>query len=263
MRRAQLFEFHDLWWFPASARDTMTDFMSWFATSLRVFKPVVPILSEALRHSRAGAIVDLCSGGGGPAVAVRRAMAEHSETPPTILTDKYPNLDAFRRTHAATAGGVSFATDAVDAASVPPSLRGFRTLYASFHHFAPPAARAILADAVNHNEGIAVFEYTERNFWVWGPALAFTPPLMILAMPFVRPFRWSHLFWTWLIPFFLLAVVWDGLVSCLRTYTPAELLALTPEVSRETFEWRSGRLHAFGGCYVTYLVGWPRTRGQA
>lgn len=116
--------------------------------------------------------------------------------------------------------------------------------------------RAFLRNAVCNREGIGIFEYTERNLWVWGPALALAPLFMILAIPFVRPFKWSHLVWTWLVPLFTLTGVWDGIVSCMRTYTPEELLLMARDAG-DGYEWRAGRVRAFGACRVTYLVGWP------
>ena len=42
--------------------------------------------------------------------------------------------------------------------NVPESLNGFRTLFSSFHHFRPEQARAILANAMEKKQAIAVFE---------------------------------------------------------------------------------------------------------
>jgi hypothetical protein len=259
MQRAQLFEFHDLEWFPVAVRDVLTDFMSWFATSFRVFRPIVPILRDAVRCAGADRIVDLCSGSGGPSLAICRELSKTAgDALPITLTDKFPNLEGFRRAAAASKSALTYLERPVDATAVPDELHGFRTLYTSFHHFAPPAARAILRDAVRKREGIGIFEYTERNFWIWGLPLLLTPLFAMLMMPFVRPFKASHLLWTYLLPVVPLVSAWDGVVSCLRTYSPSELLALAAESDGGKYEWRSGRVRAFGACRVTYLVGWPR-----
>ena len=52
--------------------------------------------------------------------------------------------------------------------------------------------------------------------------LLLTPLAVGLATPFIRPFRWSRLFWTYVIPLVPLTCWWDGVVSQLRAYTPAE-----------------------------------------
>src|SRR5439155_21664731 len=119
--------------------------------------------------------------------------------------------------------------EAVDATSGPPALSGFRTLFSSFHHFRPEEARRILADAVRQRQGIGVFEATQRS----APAMLamlLTPLFVLLATPFIRPFRLSRLFWTYLLPVVPIVALFDGVVSCLRTYTPTELRALVAEV---------------------------------
>ena len=68
------------------------------------------------------------------------------------------------------------------------------------------------------------------------------PWLAVLAAPFVRPFRLERLFWTWVIPVVPFVLMFDGIVSCLRTYSPAELAQLTAEVQTPAgglpYHWR-------------------------
>ena len=71
--------------------------------------------------------------------------------------------------------------------------------------------------------------------------------------PAIRPFRWSRLFWTYILPAIPLAVVFDGIVSCLRTYRPNELLELTEGI--EGYRWESGESRDKGPIPITYLVG--------
>jgi hypothetical protein len=121
----------------------------------------------------------------------------------------------------------------------------------------------VLADAAARGAGIAVFEATRRD----ARAIlltCLTPLLVLLATPFIRPFRWSRLFWTYVVPAIPLVVLFDGVVSCLRTYTPDELRELAKSVDGATgYDWTAG--HAGGGPIpMTYLVGTPvRRQGAA
>src|SRR5262249_52994119 len=131
-------------------------------------------------------------------------------------------------------------------------------LFSSFHHFRPEAARGILKDAVRSRQGIGVFEATQRSL----PALLamlLTPLFVLLITPFIRPWRLSRLFWTYLLPVVPLVVLFDGIVSCLRTYTPAELRALAASVpGSDTYVWEIGEQRGRPGTLpVTYLVGYP------
>ncbi|UCC32111.1 MAG: hypothetical protein JSU86_07480, partial [Phycisphaerales bacterium] len=83
---------------------------------------------------------------------------------------------------------ISYSEAPVDAADVPEELEGFRTLSTSFHHSDVDAAREIVRDAIRKNQGIGVFEYTERNFWVRVPVLLVGPAFAWLVTPFIRPF---------------------------------------------------------------------------
>ncbi|NOT61867.1 MAG: class I SAM-dependent methyltransferase, partial [Acidobacteria bacterium] len=76
--------------------------------------------------------------------------------------------------------------------------------------------------------------------------------------PFIRPFRWTRLLWTYLLPVVPLVVVFDGVVSVLRSYTVAELQAFAAELSGSGYEWDVGETAAQGWrAPVTYLIGYP------
>jgi hypothetical protein len=64
------------------------------------------------------------------------------------------------------------------------------------------------------------------------------------------------LFWTYLLPVIPLVLFWDGIVSNLRTYSPAELQELTLGVQRDGYRWEIGKIPA-GSCKITYLLGYP------
>jgi hypothetical protein len=68
-------------------------------------------------------------------------------------------------------------------------------MFNSFHHFRESDARRILRDAVDAGEPLAIFEYAERVVPIVLLTMILTPFLVALATPFIRPFRWSRLFW--------------------------------------------------------------------
>ena len=142
----------------------------------------------------------------------------------------------------------------VDAASVPESLRGFRTIFSSFHHFPDTVAREVLGDAVRRREGFAMAEVTSRTPRAFATMLLM-PILVWLLTPFMRPFRWSRLLLTYFVPLIPLVVFWDGVVSCFRTRTPQELLELSKTFPQ--YEWTAG--YAKGGWLSpVYLIGHPK-----
>jgi hypothetical protein len=257
MRRWHLFELEDLPWWPRLFRDAVTDYLVTAIRQGKVYHGIVPRLANALSQTRAKQVVDLCSGGGGPWTDLLPALREAGQDVEVCLTDKYPNVSALERASAATPG-LRFESESVSATEVPDRLDGFRTLFTSFHHFRPAEARAILAAAVRDREGILIAEASPRR----AGALAFqavVPLAVWLLTPTIRPFRWSRLFWTYLVPVLPAAILFDGVVSTLRVYNPDEMLAMAREVGGDSYEWEAGLQDAAGSPFpIPYLIGVPR-----
>ena len=258
--RLHLVELEDLPWYPCVFRDFATDYLRHMESTFAVHRPMVPVLRDLLRETGETRLVDLCSGGGGPALDVVRDLAAEGVDATLSLTDLYPNLSAFRTAAASAPGRVSFVDESVDARSVDPELPGVRTMFNALHHFRPDDVRAILADAVRAGRPIAVFDIPPRAVWrVTGFQL--TPLVVLLATPFIRPFMWKRLFWTYLVPAVPFTCWWDGTVSLLRSYRADELAAFGEEVDPSGTDWRAGELRASGSPGpLPYLIGVPRRR---
>jgi hypothetical protein len=261
MRRVQFIELHEQPWFPSSVRDEITDALQFGLDLLNAYAPVTPLLRSAVDSTRSRSIVDLCSGGGGPWLELSRKLQSrepHGE-PPALriwLTDKYPNLRAVQNVSAASENHISFYPGSVDAMKVPCELQGFRTMFTSFHHFSPEEARAILQNAVDAGEGIGIFEITRRAPSTIGLMFAWALMLFVCT-PWIRPFRWSRLLWTYLVPIIPLVLLFDGVVSCLRTYRSRELREIVEKLAANEYQWEIGE-HSTGKPPITYLIGCPR-----
>src|SRR5262249_5029527 len=134
------------------------------------------------------------------------------------LTDHCPNIEAFERARRLSNQGITYHSEPINAANVPTALTGFRTMFTAFHHLRPEQARAVLADAVARGEGIGVFECGERSVLMLLGILP-TPLRVLIATPFIRPFRWSRLFWTYAVPALPVVLLSDSAVSVLRMYS--------------------------------------------
>jgi len=257
----QLIEIHDQTWFPRSFRDATTDTLQFILNLGNLYKPIVPRLRRAFEDTRTHQVVDLCSGGGGPWLRLHRVFEDEENFPVDIcLTDKYPNIGAFEHARTASQNKINFHADPVDATQIPTQLKGFRTLFTSFHHFRPKEGRAILQNAVDTQQGIGIFEVTRRHpFAIF---LVFLVPVVALVLiPFIRPFLWSRLIWTYLIPIIPLVLLFDGVVSCMRTYSPKELGELTEGLPANAYEWDMGEeKEGLLPISITYLVGYPNPK---
>lgn len=256
MKRPRLFELEDLDWFPRSVRDAGTDFLRFQWQVSGAVKPIAGRLMHTLSQVGTAEIVDLASGGGGPILAIYEELTRSGCMVHVTLSDRFPNLGAFHYLSAQTNGDVGFVAEPVDATAVPSQLRGLRTMFAAIHHFPPDLVRAILEDAVRQRAGIAVFDFSAPPSPPPLGALLLGNPLgIVLATPFVRPFRWSRLFWTYLVPIVPFYFAWDAFASGFRLYSVAELRSFVKDLPANDYVWEIDQ-EPFPHC-ITYAIGRP------
>ena len=260
MKRWHLFEIADEVWCPALIRDFATDYLEQVITATKAYEPIVEPLQRAINVAQAERVIDLCSGGGGPWRQMEKSFAEHCPTVKIYLTDLHQNAGVQKRMRKLSSVTIQFHSDSINALHVPPELKGFRTLFSSFHHFKPTEARTILRNAVESRSGIGIFEGTQRQpIALLGMLLV--PLVVWILTPQMRPFRWSRLLWTYLLPIVPFVALFDGIVSCLRTYTVEELQEFTDEFSGRDYNWEIGEAKARHSLVpVTYLIGYPTSR---
>ncbi|MEM7036162.1 MAG: hypothetical protein AAF570_04210 [Bacteroidota bacterium] len=258
MKRLHLAEIEDQAWCPTWLRNYGTDYLQHIVNQFDVYKAVAPRILNALEKSGQNRVVDLASGGGGGWLSLSKHLFEARPDLNITLTDFYPNVDAFKRTVDRGGENFDYRTDSVDARAVPDDLQGLRTQFLSLHHFRPEEATKILQNAVDKNQPIAVFEVTERTIPSFISVL-FSPIFVLLLTPFIRPFRFGRLLFTYLIPLVILLILFDGLVSVLRTYTVKEMQAMADSLEgSEGYTWEIGRQKSGPGA-VLYLIGYPKT----
>lgn len=253
MKRIHLIEFEDQSWFPGFLRNYMTDFLQFLTNKSKLFKPSIGILDEMLRAGKENNIVDLGSGGGGGLLYIGEELVKRHPDLKILMTDLYPNISAFEYTK--TQNDIfSYKSVSIDARNVPTELKGLRTQFLSLHHFKPEEAKAILQNAIDSESNIAIFEGQERSV-ASILAMVFSPISVLLVTPFIRPFKLGRIFFTYLIPLVPIFVLWDGIVSSLRTYSVDEMKELVADLNQQDrYEWNIGRLKSGPGVNL-YLTG--------
>ncbi len=253
MGRIHLFEFEDQEWFPAFLRDYGTDFLQFLSNKAKMYKPIIPLIKKGLKKSDVNQIIDLGSGGGGGLIWLNAELKKDLPDLKIILTDLYPNISAFNFTKA-SADNFEYIEKPVDARNVPSHLKGLRTLFLLLHHFKPKDAKRILQNSIDSNSSIAVFEVQERSLQSI-IAMILSPISVLLTTPFIRPFKIGRIIFTYIIPIVPLFVLWDGIVSSLRTYSVKEMNELVVNLNgTETYDWEIGRVKSGPGA-VLYLLG--------
>lgn len=264
MRRIQLFEFEDFERVPSAIRDGGTDLLDFGFDRLGFYDAVAPKLIALLDETRATRVIDLCSGGGGGTLQMRRAVRESGNEVEFVLSDLHPNQAGIARVAALGDPLTRYRAEPVDAMTAGGELDGVRTMSSALHHFPPDTVRTLIAATVARREPLAFFDVAASPAVRRMPA-PFVPLLFgvnaslllvasLLGTPFVRPFRPSRLLLTYLLPLIPLLVAWDGTVSARRAYSPDELLELARSVpGADAYRWDAG----IGG-NALYLTGVPR-----
>ena len=252
------FEFEDQPWFPELIRDSMTDYLRFLFQTFKLYQPVLPLLKEALVKTNTNQILDLCSGSGGAMESIYENLKGTFNADIKItLSDLFPSVLVYQHLHHHTHGGISYVGTPVDAVNVPSELKGFRTLFSGFHHFKPKKAIAVLKNAVDARKGIGIFDGGNRSLGMIMLILIVHPILLYLCTPFFRPFRFSRLIFTYLIPIIPFCTVWDGIFSISRLYKPGEMLQMAKDIDSGHYTWISGKVRNDFGMSIAYLVGYP------
>lgn len=257
MKRIHLFEYTDLPWYPRLFRRMQTDYLQFAASLGAGHLNLLPLFKIALLHGQTDRIVDLCSGAGGPWRGLIRQLAAAGLPVQVILTDLFPPPDLAANLPA----GIRYHNQPVDAARVPAELIGMRTLFEGFHHFKPSDARSILRNSAESGMPIGIFDASLKPPCGW--LLLLLSPFItlltyLLVTPFIRPRTFSRFLFTYLIPLVPLATCWDGVISLLRTYSPAELDELTGTIQIPGYVWQSGTASTGTPIFeFTYLIGYP------
>lgn len=254
MGRLHLFEFHDQEWFPHPLRVQLTETLSFFWCGLpspglcqarfaaEEIRAVLGVPAGLRRR-----VLDLCSGSGGPMPFIARSLA--SEDVGVFLSDLYPSVEGWAAL-SATTPNLKFISEPVDATAVPAALcppGTVRCLAGSFHHFDTAGAEAIIRDAIRMKNSIVIIEATQRSllgvlFFIAatlvGSTLLF--PLLVWSAGASLLSRSSALrfLFTFVVPLTPFFLMFDGVVSCLRTYSAAEYRELVRRCpGSDTYQW--------------------------
>ncbi len=251
-KRVHLFEFGDQPWLPATLRAAETAYMVAAYRMTPLPKLWAQKIATVLPSGEPAEILDLCSGAGGAMPLILAELEKLGYKTRAKLTDIYPNPQS------SSPANITWVPEPVDATRVPATLAGVRTMFSAFHHFRPASAKAILKDAFHHRRAICIFESGSGTALTTAAMFVLVPVNVFLLMPFARPFRWSYLLFTYLIPVIPLMILFDGLVSNHRVYSDAEMRELIDDLQAPGYGWEIGSIHVRGlPASLPYLIGRP------
>jgi hypothetical protein len=270
MKRIEVIEFMDFDWFPNTMRSTMTKLivvLHRLVGSIDILSAIIADINKKTGESR---IVDLGSGSGSslPEVVIELKKRLPEQNFRVTLTDLLPDPVFVQAFNKAQHPNAVYSRKPLDATRLEMAPPGIKTLVNTFHHMSPKEARGILKSARQNHQSLVIYEMTDNivPFWGWVLLLPLTVPIMLVIaiclVPFVKPLNWQDLFFTYIIPVIPIFVVWDSLVSFLRTYAYEDIMELLPE-SHHSYQWKIERVRQFGWLRLGYVViGFPTAQSS-
>lgn len=153
--------------------------------------------------------------------------------------------------------GIRYHSESVDATKPPHEIPGIVTVFTAFHHFDPIRASTLLRNVSAQGRSVAIFEATERSILALAQVVI-AALLVFLVTPFIRPFSFTRLLFTYVIPLVPFLILFDGVASVFRSYSEKDLEALAAYAQTPHYTWRAGRIPAsLTKPAITFLLGSP------
>jgi hypothetical protein len=217
-------ELEDLEGFPMLLRQFQADFIGSMTTWLRLYRPLIPLLQPMV--DRLPRITDLCTGSGLPAIQMHRQLRGISLT---LLTDKFPRP-------VEVGNGIQTWDASLDVLTFQTEPNCIYTMYNAFHHFTPQQQVQLLQKMAAGRVPFLFTEILSPGIFDLIKIIVVTTFGQLLTTPFIRPFRWDRLLFTYLLPVNLFTVLYDGVVSVFRAHPLSHYHKLTAIVPATDYE---------------------------
>lgn len=226
MKRKQIPQISNQKWFPLVIKNCMYEFMTWFVNKVNAAKPFLPVINEGLRHEQ-------------KIIAIRMNVGAGFETLIPLLDKNIAVEDVFIENFNA-------------------EKKGLYVCVNSFHQLDKSKAFEILDRVSKSGNSIVIVEGNNDSLWQVFGMTVIVPLTVLLTAPFVKPFRWSRLLFTYIIPVLPIVTFVDGFIALFKLYAPDDLNELIAKVNTVNYYWRSGKMDNGRGGKIIYLIGYPK-----
>lgn len=219
-------ELEDHSWFPKRLRRYQMEYISFLAEKLGLYAPVIKMLKALQEQHGFDEWTDCCSGSAGPV----QYLLQHDFTANTIfLTDKHLQPIPF----ATTTDGVRIKEINVLQDAIPG--HGLVTMFNALHHFSDIERKQMIQTIAQQKRPFLFAEITHPTFLNFLSITLATTIGQLLFAPFISPFSFKRLFFTYLIPINLFTITWDGWMSVFRSISSNSFLQLKNETSSDSY----------------------------
>lgn len=203
------------------------EFISFVAYQFEVYKPLIPLFEKLQQKQDFESWTDCCTGAAGP---VRYLYQNGCGAKKMVFTDKYP------LTPIGFPPSLASEIHAVDVLTDPIPGDGLVSFFNSFHHFNQEQRRWLLQQIVLKKRPVLVAEITQPTVVCFLVITLVTTVGQCLLAPFVKPFSWKRMLFTYLIPVNIVSVAWDGWMSVFKSLSAREFENLCHSVSSSQYK---------------------------
>ncbi|MEC9281578.1 MAG: class I SAM-dependent methyltransferase [Bdellovibrionota bacterium] len=223
--RVNSFEFGDLQAVPAFYHQFLREFMSKIYLVFGIHKLWRTEITEFVKRQGSQSIHDPCAGSGYVNQLIFESLDEKLNAKfylSDLMTDESPEFA--KQINALGFENLKFAEKSIDLLKIEASNQMPKMFVNSFHHFDRDHVKEILKNTLGQGKELLVLEYCRKT-----PdslmSMLFGGVFSLLFFPFVveKKFVLPSFIFTYLIPVIPFMLVWDGVVSCLRTHSSSSL----------------------------------------
>jgi len=198
-------ELEDLPNFPAWLRNFQTDFIGFVVIRFKVYQTFIKYI-RSLSPPRQP-MTDLCSGSGEVAIHIFKESNCYSHL---TLSDKFPN-------RLINTDKVYYISKSMDVLEMEFHSGVCYTMFNSFHHFKDEDKLKIAQNILASGSQSYFVEILEPNIVCLLKVVGMTTVGNLLLTPFIRPFSFTRLFFTYILPVNIFTITYDGIVSVLKS----------------------------------------------
>jgi hypothetical protein len=258
LKRFQLFEFCDQTWLKGIWREAYLDGLNVTFKLFKIHQELHRPYSKWMSLANKKEVLEVCSGGGGPIDTILTNIKNEKGLLPTIiLSDLNPDFLAFQKIQNKHPNNIKYINMPVDATETEKLKSELISLCSSFHHLPPDLAKKVLSNAYKNSKGIFIREVLSRNPLNALSSLFNLLPLMLAPFLSGRISFFKILIST-IIPIIPLMIIFDGVVSVLRTYSNDEIIQLMPNEMQKNWVWVKGNTPYMGIFKAPYLYGYKK-----
>jgi len=221
-------ELEDLPWFPSKLRQMQMEFIGFMVVMFKVYQPLLTVIKQSLAKSNTRNILDLCTGSGEP---IRNLVTSDRISDSIILSDLYPCPKI-------ETGDFIWNVESLNALESHNELSGMRTMFNAYHHFSEQEKLKLLE--IHSQNGIFIAEILQPNIFNLLKIIFTTILGQLVFAPFVKPFSFQRLLFTYLIPINLITITLDGIISVLKSQRPRSMFKQVKENFNSDYQFDCG-----------------------